>query len=138
MARDAAPLAAGYHSVNPYFVVADLPSFIAFLVNVFHGVEQREREMRADGTTAHADVLVGDSLVMMSQADAKYAARPAVHFAYVEDVDATYVRALDAGSTSIMAPADQAWGDRVAGIFDPFDNRWWIGTRAPASSPERR
>lgn len=132
MARDAVPLPAGYHSINPYFVVADVPSFIEFLVNVFCGVEQGEREMRADGTTSHADVLVGDSLVMMSQADEKYPARPAVHFAYVDDVDATYTRALDAGSTSIMAPADQTWGDRVAGIFDPFENRWWIGTRGSA------
>jgi PhnB protein len=129
MARDAVPLPAGYHSINPYFVVADVPSFIEFLVSVFDGVEHGEREMRADGTTAHADVLVGDSVVMMSQADATYAARPAVHFAYVDDVDATYARALDVGATSITAPADQTWGDRVAGIFDPFDNRWWIGTR---------
>ena len=128
MARGSVPLPAGYHSVNPYFVVADVPLFIEFLMSVFGGVEQGEREIRADGTIGHADVLVGDSLVMMSQADAKYAARPAVHFAYVDDVDATYARALDVGSTSIAAPADQAWGDRVAGIFDPFDNRWWIGT----------
>ena len=118
-----APLSAGYHSINPYFVVTDVPSFVEFLVNVFGGVEHGEREMRADGTTAHADVLVGDSLVMMSEADAEYAARPAVHFAYVDDVDATYARALGAGSTSIMALADQTWRDRVAGIFDPFDNR---------------
>jgi PhnB protein len=126
--RDAVPLPTGYHSINPYFVVADVSSFIEFLINVFRGVEQGQREVRADGTTGHADVLVGDSLVMMSQADHRYAARPAVHFAYVDDVDATYARALEAGSKSIMAPADQAWGDRVAGIFDPFDNRWWIAT----------
>jgi PhnB protein len=128
MARGSVPLPAGYHSINPYFVVPDVASFIQFLVCVFGGVEQGKREMRADGTIGHADVLVGDSLIMTSQADAKYAARPAVHFAYVDDVDATYARALDVGSTSIMAPADQTWGDRVAGIFDPFDNRWWIGT----------
>jgi PhnB protein len=128
MVRGSVPLPTGYHSVNPYFVVADVPSFIEFLMSVFGGVEQGKRETRGDGTIGHADVLVGDSLVMMSQADGKYAARPAVHFAYVDDVDATYARALDVGSTSIAAPADQTWGDRVAGIFDPFDNRWWIGT----------
>jgi uncharacterized glyoxalase superfamily protein PhnB len=55
------------------------PCFIEFLVRVFGGVEQDEREMRADGTTCHADVLVGDSIITMSQADAKFAARSAVH-----------------------------------------------------------
>ena len=122
------PLPPGYHSVNPYFVVEHAERFIDFLIAVFDGSEQGEREVRADGGIDHADVMIGDSVVMISEASLTYPARPSVAFAYVDDVDATYARALTEGSRSIFDPADQTWGDRVAGIFDPFDNRWWIGT----------
>jgi PhnB protein len=125
--RQVLPL--GYHSVNPYFVVTDVDEFVRFLISVFAGVEIGEREIAADGSIGHADVMVGDSLIMMSEASDKYPARPAVSFAYVEDVNAVYVRAIEFGCGSVQAPADQAWGDRVGGIVDPFDNRWWIATR---------
>jgi PhnB protein len=119
----------GYHSVNPYFVVADVDEFVHFLTSVFAGVEHGEREVAEDGSIGHADVMVGDSLIMMSAASAKYPPRPAVSFAYVEDVDAVYLRAIQFGCTTVQPPADQAWGDRVGGVVDPFDNRWWIATR---------
>jgi PhnB protein len=134
MASQTVSLPPGYHSINPYFVIADAAAFIAFIVTVFGGIEEGEREIRADGGIGHASVLVGDSLIMISQADEKYPARPAVSFAYVDDVDSTYARALAAGSRSILAPADQPWGDRVGGVVDPFENRWWIGTRLRESS----
>jgi len=124
----AAALPPGYHSVNPYFVVYDVARFIDFLVEVLEGLEVGERELRHDGAIDHGDVIVGDSLIMMSEASDKYPARPSVSFAYVDDVDATYARALATGAKSILDPTDQPWGDRVAGIFDPFDNRWWLAT----------
>ncbi len=124
----AVPLPPGYHSVNPYFVVVNVERFIDFLVEVLEGVEVGEREIRDDGAIGHADVMIGDSLIMTSEASEKYPARASVNFAYVDDVDATFVRALDRGSRSILEPTEQPWGDRLAGIFDPFDNRWWIAT----------
>lgn len=128
------PLPFGYHSVNPYFVVTDVQRFIDFLVEVLEGVEAGEREIRGDGAIDHADVLSADSLIMMSESSEKYPARPSVSFAYVDDVDATFGRALAAGSRVILEPTEQPWGDRVAGIFDPFDNRWWIATRCARSA----
>lgn len=119
----------GYHSVNPYIVVADAAGFIAFLTTVFDGVEKGARELRVDGAINHADVLIGDSVVMISQADNTYGARPCVNFAYVDEVDLTYYRALEAGARPLLPPTNQTWGDRVGGIADPFDNRWWIATR---------
>jgi uncharacterized glyoxalase superfamily protein PhnB len=119
----------GYHSVNPYIVVADAAGFIAFLTTVFDGSEQGPRELRDDGAINHADVLIGDSIVMISEADETYGARPCVTFTYVDQVDVTYARALDAGARPLLPPTDQAWGDRVGGIVDPFENRWWIATR---------
>jgi PhnB protein len=121
------PLPPGYHSVNPYIVVAGAARLIDFLYEVFGGLEQG-RARRDDGAIEHADVLIGDSLVMISEASPEYPARPCVHFVYVDDVDRTHRRAVELGARSILAPTDQRWGDRVGGVVDPFDNRWWIAT----------
>jgi PhnB protein len=123
-----APLPDGYHSVNPYIVVEGVERLIDFLAEVFDGVEQGEREIRLDGTIGHADVRIGDSLVMLSEATPDYPARPCVQFAYVDDVDTVFSKALRAGVSAITEPAEQPWGDRVGGFHDPFDNRWWVAT----------
>jgi PhnB protein len=98
-----------------------------FLVEVFGAVEQG-RSLGPDGRIDHADVRIGDSLVMLSEASEQYPARPCVHFTYVPDVDATYHAALTAGATSILEPTEQSWGDRTCGFVDPFDNRRWVAT----------
>ena len=121
------PLPEGYHSVNPYIVVDGAERLIEFLVVVFGGVEQR-RILRADGRVDHADVRIGDSLVMLSEASDAYPARPCVHYCYVDDVDTAYRAALAAGARSILAPADQPYGDRTCGFVDPFGNRRWVAT----------
>jgi PhnB protein len=136
MPRNAHPqglsLAPGYHSVNPYFLVRGVESFIAFLTEVFDGREETKfKEVRPDGLIDHADVFIGDSIVMMSDADATNSPRPSVAFVYVPDVDATYEKALDRGCVSRLEPTVAPWGERVAGFTDPWDNRWWIGVPAP-------
>jgi uncharacterized glyoxalase superfamily protein PhnB len=113
--------------VNPYIVVQDADAFITFLIEIFDGREQ-SREVTSSGVIEHADVLIGDSLVMISEASDRYPARPCVHFVYVADVDLVFDRAVSTGATALVAPADQPWGDRVGGIVDSFDNRWWIAT----------
>jgi PhnB protein len=123
-----ASLPEGYHSVNPYFVVEGAERLIEFLTDVFSGIEHGERELRSDGRINHTDVRIGDSIVMLSEASAEYPARSCVHYAYVDDVDATFRTALRAGATPIMKPCDQPYGDRVAGFYDPFGNRWWVAT----------
>ncbi len=119
----------GYHSVNPYIVVTGVEGLVDFLRQVFGGVERGEREVSADGTIGHAEVQIGDSVVMLSEADAAYPSRPSVCFAYVADVDSVVQKAVAAGAELILEPTDQAWGDRVGGFHDPFDNRWWVATR---------
>ena len=119
----------GYHSVNPYIVVAGVEGLIGFLRDVFEGVERGEREISAEGTIGHAEVEIGDSVVMLSEATPAYPPRPSVNFAYVADVDGVFGNALSAGATPILEPTLQPWGDRVAGFHDPFDNRWWVATR---------
>jgi PhnB protein len=119
----------GYHSVNPYIVVEGVERLIRFLDDVFGAIERGKREVSAEGAVEHAEVQIGDSVVMLSEASAVYPARPCVHFAYVEDVDAVFARAVAAGASPILAPAEQTWGDRVGGFHDPLDNRWWVATR---------
>jgi PhnB protein len=72
----------------------------------------------------HAEVRIGDSIVMMGEAMGEFQPLPSSIHLYVDDTDATYQRALEAGATSTMEPADQLWGDRHAGVVDPVGNRW--------------
>jgi PhnB protein len=119
----------GYHSVNPYIVVAGVDDLIAFLRTVFGGVERGQREIAADGTIGHAEVQIGDSVVMLSEATADYPPRPSVNFVYVSNADAVFHSAVAAGAVPILEPTLQPWGDRVTGFHDPFENRWWVATR---------
>jgi PhnB protein len=121
-------LDSGYHSVNPYFVVDGVAEFIDFLTDVFDGRESTKfKEVLPDGRIDHADVFIGDSIVMMSEGEA---ARPSVAFVFVPDVDASYRKALARGATSRRAPGPAPWGDRVAGFTDPWNNLWWVATPA--------
>jgi PhnB protein len=119
---------AGYHTVTPYLNVDDPGAVLRFLVDVFGATERGEREIDINGTIAHAEVVIGDSPVMLSQADALHPARPSVLFVYLPDVDATYQAALAAGAEPIGEPREQPWGDRVGGFHDPWQNRWWIAS----------
>jgi uncharacterized glyoxalase superfamily protein PhnB len=86
------------------------------------------REIDADGRIGHAEVQLGSSVVMLSDASAGHPARPSVNFVYVADVDRVYELARAAGATNLREPGNWAWGDRVAGFHDPADNRWWVAT----------
>ena len=119
----------GYHSINPYIVVEGVEELVGFLREVFGGVERGEREIAPDGTIGHTEVQVGDSVLMLSEASSAYPPRPSVNFAYVTDVDSVFRAAISAGSTAILEPVMQPWGDRIGGFHDPFDNRWWVATR---------
>ena len=129
MAEPARSVPDGYHSVNPYIVVTEVEGLLDFLREVLGGVERGEREVSADGTIGHAEVEIGDSVVMLSEATTACPSRPSVCFAYVEDVDSVVRKAVAAGAELILEPTDQPWGDRVGGFHDPFDNRWWVATR---------
>ena len=122
-----APVPEGYHRVTPYLVVADGEGLIAFLRNAF-GAEVLSRTLRPDGTIANAEVRIGDSMLMVAQAREPWKPMPAGFYLYVADTDATYEAALAAGGQSVMEPSDQFYGDRNAGVQDPWGNNWWIAT----------
>lgn len=125
------PIPEGYNTVSPYLVVEGADQLVAFLQQTF-GAEVLRKMTRPDGKIGHAEIRVGDSIVML--ADAAPAA-PMLHV-YVDDVDAAYARALAAGATSLRAPEDQFYGDRSAGVVDAFGNQWWLATHTEDVSDE--
>jgi uncharacterized glyoxalase superfamily protein PhnB len=130
------PIPDGYHSVTPYLVVKGADNLLGFVKQAFDAVEVHECMRRPDGTIQHAEVRIGDSVVMLGEASGRWAPRPSTLYLYVHDTDAIYRRALEAGATSLMEPANQFYGDRNAGIQDPSGNFWWIATHVEDVSPE--
>jgi PhnB protein len=108
---------------------------IDFLKQAFDATEI-ERMARPDGTVHHAWVKIGDSMVMMGEPPDPSKSKPAALYLYVNDVDATYRRAIQAGATSLSEPADMFYGDRGAGVEDASGNTWWIATHIEDVAPE--
>ena len=121
------PIPTGVHTVTPYLVVEGVPKLIDFLKQAF-GAEERFRMARPDGGVAHAEVKIGDSIVMIGEAMGEWKAKPCSLYLYVEAVDAVYQRAIQAGGTSVGEPKVQFYGDRTAGVLDPCGNHWGIAT----------
>jgi uncharacterized glyoxalase superfamily protein PhnB/uncharacterized protein YndB with AHSA1/START domain len=121
-----------YRTVTPYLVVRDADAEMAFLSKAFAARETVCH--RGEGNSVmHAELQIGDSLVMLGQAGGVFEPRAAAIFLWVEDVDATYDRALAAGGTSESVPVDKPYGHRTAGVIDPNGVTWWIGSPlAPA------
>ena len=133
---DVKPVPKGYRRVTPYLMVPGVARLIDFLQKAFGAKETQPRMARPDGTVMHAEVKIGDSILMMGEPMGQFQAMPAAFCLYVRDTDAVYRRALEAGATSISEPADQFYGDRNAGVKDTAGNIWWIATRKEDLSPE--
>ena len=134
------PIPDGYHTVTPYLTVPGADRLMTFLKGAF-GAEEVFSMQRPDGALGHAEIRIGNSIVMLSEPTAECTPMPATLYLYVSDVDATYRRALEAGGTSVIEPADQFWGDRTGAVKDASGNCWWIATHVEDVSPgelERR
>lgn len=129
------PIPEGYHSVTPYLIVKDVNGLIDFLKRAFDA-EEIGKHTDSDGAVMHAEVRIGDSVVMMGEASDEWRPMPSVLHLYVEDTDAVYQRAMQAGATSLREPSDQFYGDRSGGVTDPSDNQWWIATHVEDVPPE--
>jgi uncharacterized glyoxalase superfamily protein PhnB len=129
------PIPDGYHTVTPYLVIQGVANVIDFVKQAFDAKEMH-RTTRPDGTVMHAEVRIGDSAIMMGEASPEWKSTPGSLLLYVTDTDAVYQRALQAGGTSVMAPANQFYGDRSAGVKDSAGNFWWIATHIEDVLPE--
>ncbi|PSB04805.1 VOC family protein [Merismopedia glauca] len=121
------PIPEGYHTVTPYLFVPSALTFIKFLTQAF-AAEEIRRTLHPEGYIMNAEVRIGDSLIMVGEARGECPPMPSSIYLYVENTDATYKRALQAGGTSMMEPTDEFWGDRHAALKDPSGNCWMIAT----------
>jgi len=125
----------GCHSITPYLVVADAGRLMEFLTQAFGGVEQAKL-MGPNGRIAHAQMRIGDSLVMIGEPPPSSQPRTNMLYLYVPDVDTTYRQALKAGAKSVVEPANMFYGDRHSCVQDIADNTWWIATHIEDMSME--
>src|SRR5262245_59713569 len=124
------PIPDGYHTITPYFAVRDAATLMDFLKRAFDA-EELEKLAMPDGTVMHGQMKVGDSMVMIGQVppDSNHPLMHAMLYMYVNDADAAYRKAMQAGGKSVMEPADQFYGDRSGAVEDPAGNQWWMATR---------
>jgi len=127
----AAPVQAvpeGYHSVTPWIISRDTAQLIDFMTAAF-GAQELGRFQMEDGTIGHAEVRVGDSVVMMFDRKRDWPDTPAFLRLFVEDGDTVFQQAVKAGATPVTEMTHLYWGDRVGRVRDPLGNLWWIQTR---------
>jgi PhnB protein len=129
------PIPKGYHSVTPYLVVQGAEGVIEFAKRAL-GAEERMRLPGPDGRIGHAEIQVGDSIVMLADSPEPGDTMPAMLHVYLEDVDGVYRRAIEAGGTSLREPKDEFYGDRMAGVQDPAGNKWYFATHVEDVPPE--
>jgi uncharacterized glyoxalase superfamily protein PhnB len=130
-----APTAASrYGTLTPVLSLDGAERAIAFYKAAF-GAEERARMPGPDGKIMHAELVIGGSVLMLSDALQQPASRSSFYL-YVDDCDALYGRAVAAGATPTMPLADQFWGDRFGQVTDPFGNVWAIATHKEDVSPE--
>lgn len=119
----------GHPDLSPYLVVEGAERMIDFLKQAFDAIEVRRFE-NPDGSIMHAEVRIGDGLVMLGNSGPNWPPIAQFMHVYVPDVDATYRRALDAGGKSLQEPTTkQGDSDHRGGVMDPCGNSWWIATQ---------
>ena len=116
-----------YRTLTPYLVVSDADAEMSFLRTAF-GATEVSCQRNTDRSVMHAELKIGDSLVMLGQACGEWKALPAALYVWVPDVDAVYAQALEAGAASQSAPEDKPYGHRNAGVVDRNGITWWIGS----------
>ncbi|HEV7180580.1 MAG TPA: VOC family protein [Candidatus Baltobacteraceae bacterium] len=121
----AALIPEGWHSITPRLVVHDPAKFVEFLIKAFGATGEYVSD-------APSHMRIGDSIVMVSGVGPREP-MPAFLYLYVDDADATYLRALEAGAVSREEPGETSYGDRRAMITDPCGNDWQIATYRPHS-----
>ena len=134
------PIPEGFHTVTPHLVTAGAAGAIAFYMKAF-GAEELRRIDGPGGKVMHAEIRIGDSVVMLCDEFPEFGAlapkggSPVTIHLFVKDVDAVYHQAVAAGATATMPPADAMWGDRYGKLIDPFGHSWSLATHKEDVTP---
>jgi len=137
------PIPEGYHSVMPYLTVRNAARAIDFYTRAF-GAKEMIRMEGPQGTIGHAELRIGDSVLMIADEMPGSSTRSPETlggttggvFLYVENVDATFDQAVAAGAKSDQRPADMFWGDRFGRLTDPFGHSWSMATHIEDVAPQ--
>ena len=145
MSKSVKPIPDGYHSVTPYLIIdgGKCKQALDFYARAF-GASEVMRMPRPDGGIAHAEMQLGDSRIMLADEAPKmeaygpshYKGSPITLHVYVPDVDSTTKQATTAGASVVRPLADQFYGDRTAGLQDPFGHKWYLSTHVRDVSKE--
>ena len=119
----------GLNTITPYLTVAEAERFVLFLQDVFDGKLRGDIRYRDDKTVMHAEIKIGDSILMLAEPTSKFPEiKPTTcgMYVYVDDCERVYQKALKKGGVSISEPTDYPHGDRYGGVKDFAGNIWWI------------
>jgi PhnB protein len=134
---------AGHHTASPYLTIKNAAEALEFYKKAF-GANEIYKLMMPDGRLGHAEMRLGDSIIMMADEFPEYGGKapqtlggsPVSIYLYVEDVDAFFKKALAAGAKERKPVMDQFYGDRSGQLEDPFGHLWWVATHKEDVAPE--
>ena len=126
---------AGYTTVASWVVTTDTGALLDFITTAFDGVELGRVPLE-DGSIGHAEIRVGDTVVLAFDQRADWPAMPSLLRVFVPDADAAFAAALTAGARAVTALSANAFGQRGGRVRDPFGNIWWITALVETVSPE--
>ena len=137
------PIPKGYHSITPHLVVRDAKRAIDFYRRAF-GAQEIMRMDGPEGKIAHAEMKIGDSMLMVAdempgsgnRAPSPSGGSPVGIMLYVENVDDVFKQAVTAGAKADQQPSDMFWGDRYGKLTDPFGHTWSLATHVEDVAPE--
>ena len=143
MTKQVKPIPEGYHSITPYLAIKDAARAIEFYQRAF-GAKEIMRMNTPQGKVSHAEIKIGDSILMLSEESLTSGIRPPQGleaspvslFLYVDDVDSVFKKALTAGAKETQPLANQFWGDRYGRLTDPFGHSWSLATHVEDVAPE--
>ena len=129
------PIREGFRALTPYLFAQNASCLIEFIAKAFGGSEVYRKE-RSDGAITHAEIRIGDSMLMIGEATAQFGPMPTSIYLYVADSDSVYQKALEIGGISVFPIMTLPNGERYGGVKDPCGNIWWIATHVEDVSPE--
>jgi PhnB protein len=143
MSNEVDPVPGGFHTVTPYMTIKGVPEAIEFYKEAF-GAKEVFRWVDPDGRVRHAEIVIGDSPIMLTDeapdfgmaGPQSFGGSPVHMFLYVEDVDAVFEKAIAAGAMELMAVEDSEDGDRRGGVTDPVGHVWYVATHVEGISRE--
>ena len=131
------PIRDGFHALTPYLFAEGADRLIDFLAAAF-GAETTTLERRPGGEVLHAELRIGDSMLMLGEAGDPFGPMAASIYLYVEDCDAVSHQAIAVGGQSVFEITDLPSGERYGGVRDAWGNLWWIATHVEDLSPEEQ